>query len=210
MDKFKKTKKNTLFYQPEIWNKDKTIRKSHNCYSYALNIISKKQIDLCKKIQDKNGKCPIINPQPGQYAGIYDDTKKKLYNCKELVYRILSDNPHIKHIAENEKCPENYYKIALYLKNNYTDYHFYRQDDNGLWSHKDSWRKASNRDYDGKLITNIQSANRGKYTILCGFFMVPYSYKHKHISNITSKYKGWKQNDTRIKTKLDKFLISIL
>ena len=41
--------KNHLIYEPEIWNKDINIKRTHNCYAYALNLIDKKQADICKK-----------------------------------------------------------------------------------------------------------------------------------------------------------------
>ena len=41
-------------YEPERWNKNKYIRKSHNCYSYALNIIDNKLAGRCKKIIRKS------------------------------------------------------------------------------------------------------------------------------------------------------------
>ena len=37
-------------FEPERWNKNKYIRKSHNCYSYALNIIDRKLTRRCKHI----------------------------------------------------------------------------------------------------------------------------------------------------------------
>lgn len=38
-----------IIYEPQKWNDDIFIRKSHNCYSYALNIIEKKRINECKQ-----------------------------------------------------------------------------------------------------------------------------------------------------------------
>jgi len=36
-------------YEPNKWNKNKYILKSHNCYMYALNKIDKKIMNTCKK-----------------------------------------------------------------------------------------------------------------------------------------------------------------
>ena len=36
-------------YEPEIWNKDINIKRTHNCYAYALNLIYKEQANICKK-----------------------------------------------------------------------------------------------------------------------------------------------------------------
>jgi hypothetical protein len=40
------------------------------------------------------------------------------------------------------------------------DYHWYRQDDNGLWSHKPGSTPVINVDASGKLITDPGAANR--------------------------------------------------
>ena len=105
--------------------------------------------------------------------------------------KVLADNPYIKQVSKNEKLPENYYRIALYSKDNASDYHYYRQDANGLWSHKNGWRKATNKDNKGRIIRDPDTADRGKYINHCGFFMVPISEDLKDMSNITVKYKDW-------------------
>ena len=38
-----------LIYEPSKWNDDIFIRKSHNCYSYALNIIQKEGLKMSKE-----------------------------------------------------------------------------------------------------------------------------------------------------------------
>ena len=35
---------NHPIYEPEKWNKDINIKKTHNCYAYALNLIDKEQV----------------------------------------------------------------------------------------------------------------------------------------------------------------------
>lgn len=50
------------------------------------------------------------------------------------------------------------------------DYHWYRLDDNGCWSHKIGGNPVSNKDNSGNLIPDPQTANRGPYTVFCGFF----------------------------------------
>jgi len=62
--------------------------------------------------------------------------------------------------------------LVLTCKDDKTDYHFYRQDQNGLWSHKNSWRKATNKDAKGRLIKDPKKCDRGKFTIFCGYYMV--------------------------------------
>ena len=53
----KKTRKikltNVPVYEPNKWNSNKYIKKSHNCYAYALNLIDKKRATKCKKMKTK-------------------------------------------------------------------------------------------------------------------------------------------------------------
>ena len=59
---------------------------------------------------------------------------------------MLKDNPLIKKLKKNQECPDGFYKIALFCISDGSDYHFYRQDNNGLWSHKFGWKIATNKD----------------------------------------------------------------
>jgi hypothetical protein len=52
------------------------------------------------------------------------------------------------------------------------DFHFYRQDANGMWSHKVSSDPAQNVDASGNPISNPETADRGIYTDFCGYFCV--------------------------------------
>ncbi|MGF7228556.1 MAG: hypothetical protein ACQR33_01075 [Candidatus Saccharibacteria bacterium] len=69
---------------------------------------------------------------------------------------------------------EGYYRVALvFAAGNNSDFHWYRQDDSGLWSHKNGWHPATNKDDDGRLITDPQTATRHDYPIFGGYFLVP-------------------------------------
>ena len=184
--------KNHPIYEPEIWNKDINIKRTHNCYAYALNLIDKKQADICKKYLKITNKkdCPSLRPQPGQYSGFIDEYKHHLFSCKKIEIRMKKDNPLIKKLKKNEECPNNFYKIALVCASNGSDYHFYRQDNNGLWSHKDGWKLATNKDAKGRIIKNPELAERGHLDLFCGYYAVPNLSKYKNMSNITRPYKN--------------------
>ena len=155
--------KNHPIYEPEKWNKDINIKKTHNCYAYALNLIDKEQANICKiymKITTKND-CPSLRPQPGQYSGFIDEYNPHPFSCKQIELRMIKDNPLIKKLKNNQECPNNFYKIALVCASDGSDYHFYRQDNSGFWSHKDGWKKATNKDAKGRLIKNPELAERG-------------------------------------------------
>ena len=101
-------------YQQHIWNENKDIRNSHNCYSYFLNDINHDLKNIYKGENKKTRK--ILNPQPGHYCGM---SKRVIYNettCKNITERVLCDNPDIKVINNNDDnfdCGSDYYKGAL-------------------------------------------------------------------------------------------------
>lgn len=154
-------------FQPNKWNID-GIQRFNNCYAYAFRAISP---DYTSK------------PQPGDFAGIdsvnYDD-----YHCSNFSELIQKDYPDVLISSETEECPCGYYKIALFMDDSppYKDYHFYRQDSDGTWSHKPGGTKAIRVDDSGNVIDNPSEANRNyedsskkyNYDKNCGFYCYPY------------------------------------
>ena len=51
------------------------------------------------------------------------------------------------------------------------DYHWYRQDQNGCWSHKPGQSPARNTDQNGNTIGDPRTAARGPYTSFCTFMV---------------------------------------
>jgi hypothetical protein len=100
--------------------------------------------------------------------------------------RMLLDNPYIKKTTYENKCPNGFYKIALVFKDDKINYHFYREDKNKLWSHKDGWEKATNKDNDNKLIEDPKYCNRGDYTIFNNYYIVPIDSSLKNMANLYS------------------------
>ena len=185
-------------FEPERWNKNKYVRKSHNCYSYALNIIDDDLAGRCKRIirkakktrkkhkhnktkKGKKGDCGVLKPQPGAYSKTIRNRGK--YNCKKVTFRMIKDNPVMKPIAKGAPCPINYYLIAMSCIPDGSDYHFYRQDASGLWSHKNGGNIARNTDESGKLIHDPEKADRGRYSVFCGFYTVPNDSQFKRMSS---------------------------
>lgn len=185
--------KSSPAFNPNKWNRDQSIKKSHNCYAYSLNLINNKTSKLCDKYMKKTKKrnCKMFKPQPGRLSGYLDEYKdKKVFTCKRLYRRIRKDNPVIKKLRPNQKVPEGYYKIALAVTSDFDDYHFYRQDNDGLWSHKNGKNRAKFTDKNSRLIKNPEKANRGKYKNFCGYYMVPKNEKIKNMSNKTRRFRN--------------------
>ena len=88
------------------------------------------------------------------------------YNCNEIVKRTLADNPHIRVITEQEAkeigCNMDEYMGAVVVAPKY-DYHYYRMNDDGQWTHKPGYKPSTHLDADNNIIVNPKYANR-KYS----------------------------------------------
>jgi hypothetical protein len=163
-------------YDPSLWNLYIAIKETHNCYSYAMNVFDKKQIQRCK------GQTECNSPfhQPGKASGHPKFSDYKPKTCPNMIARILGDN-YTNYITDFETpCKPSYSKIALIIDES-DDYHFLRMDSNGYWSHKPGGMRVTNVDAYGHYIWNPKLANydyasRGKselkYDIFCSYFCV--------------------------------------
>jgi len=143
-------------YEPDKWNHPDELRNPHNCYTYFLNKQDPKLTAKCKET-----KCKMRNPlkpQPGYWAYYPRIKDKSKYNCDILVERILADNPNLIK-TDNMKCPPGHSAGVVTVHDGLT-YHFYRQDKDGFWSHKDGATNAKRVDSDGKYILDPRTANR--------------------------------------------------
>jgi hypothetical protein len=189
-------------YNPENWT-DPIIEGSHNCYAYFLDDhipdIKRECEGHCPKFNVKNGrricntkpdKCDDLKPQPGDFAvknGLLKENKY-VYNCETILDKVLLDNTN-KFTNENKifrttfekKCPPNHYKGAVVVHPKKT-YHFYRQDKNGRFSHKQGTLKVENTDASGNAIWTPHLADRNykkdksdgiNYTDFCSYVCVP-------------------------------------
>jgi hypothetical protein len=167
-------------YNPEKFNNDINIRKSHNCYMYALNKIDNK---LAKKWQtncsDLN-KCIRLKHRPGNVNGYI--SKPEVSTCENIRKGVLEDNPSIYLSNQHDICKNGYYKIASSVNEN-KSFHFYRQDKNNLWSHKDGGTRATNLDKSQNEILDPKYCNRGSYKTFCNYFCVPNGKLYKTRSN---------------------------
>lgn len=73
-------------------------------------------------------------------------------------------------------CPYGSYKVALVMDPG-VEFHWYRQDADGFWSHKRGHLPVTRRDASNHLIVNPQHADRNygdvNYTQFCDFYCVP-------------------------------------
>jgi len=154
-------------YRGEAWSRDYMIQATHNCYSYFLD-------DLRK--YSRAGK-----PQPGLYS--MGPGYENAITCKSIKKRVIADNPRYVITWSLERlydvCPKGYYKGFMAINSLGQDYHFYRQDSDGTWSHKPGGTAVSRTDASRQRIYNPLTADRmyGKrggidYDKPCTFFCV--------------------------------------
>lgn len=149
-------------WNPRQWNQIEKIIAHHNCYSYATDTYS----------LNRNGKA-----QPGYFSGL-DGVEEDQYNCLNFLKRLRRDIPSFVLTSFDAKCPKGFHKafMAIDPKKNDVDYHFYRQDRNGRWSHKPGRTEVTNLDAKNKPILNPLKANRKysgyQYIIPCFFFCI--------------------------------------
>ena len=171
-------------YNPDLWNLEKAIRLTHNCFTYAYNIIDPFQIEECKKDPD----CDIPFHQPGYKSGYPEFNDKDPKTCPNLIARLMADNPtKIIPSSFELKCPKGTSKIALVMDPD-QDYHFLRQDAPkkgsriGYFSQKSGALPVTNLDAKGHEIYDVALADHNfnesarnqplNYDFFCGYFCV--------------------------------------
>ena len=141
-----------------------------NCYAYAL--------DLQKNpLNDKN--FPVFSDgyclQPGDLAGdgieisifdyIYGSAAEKIINNVKKDAEVAGFS--FKETTRDTPVTKGNWKVALVISPYAPDegiyrydYHWYRQNDDGTWSHKPGTTEVTNLDYSDKIIKNPQTSNR--------------------------------------------------
>jgi hypothetical protein len=136
-------------FNPGFWNNDPTVRSSNNCYNYASNWRTN------------------TFAQPGRGCGhMYT-----AITCAEVTRGALCDGMHHRFdcFPDGEK-PRYLVALVIAPGPGFVDYHWYRLQAGGFWGHKPGGTAARNVDDSGQLILSPETADRGPYTIFCGYF----------------------------------------
>tara|TARA_B110000211_G_scaffold227146_1_gene281617 strand:+ start:994 stop:1509 length:516 start_codon:yes stop_codon:yes gene_type:complete len=153
-------------YNPDKWELSVDDHEINNCYSYVMNIM---ETDIIEK------------RQPGEKCNLEFE-----YDCKNIEKMMQCDFPSITKLDNiDTEIPCDHYRIALVLdkKGEHLDYHFYRQDLNGYWSHKTGHDPITNLDASNNIISNPEKIDRNydkdkndqfNYDIFCGYYSVKY------------------------------------
>jgi hypothetical protein len=145
-------------YDPAKWNDPHHVF-SNNCYNYACDIMTDTfaQPGLAHGIKSYAIYCPEVG-NAAIADGLKKEPEKKCLGCTHLIALVVGTS----HVSGNR------------------DFHWYRLDNNGLWSHKPASLPVSDRDASTKLIKNPETANRDyngpdyyvNYDTFCTYFCV--------------------------------------
>ena len=93
---------------------------------------------MIMKYLKQNKSCKKRGP-PIPNKNIYAFPPGKKVTCDSIMYGVRNDIPNVEILKEKD-CPENKYKVALFIDEKDKSHHFLRQDkcNNpfGIWSHK--------------------------------------------------------------------------
>jgi len=189
-------------FEPDKWNDEGFIQPTSNSYAYVLD----KRVEQISEISATPPK--ITGMQPGQAAGKVL-TSLAIESLREAFIEDGSPDkliPALRCIADRDAmlpppAKSGYYLMALVAtsRDGYdlstkafylADFHCYRQDSDGGWSHKPGHTPVLRSDADEQIISNPETAARRKnlgtiyiptigetplildYDIFCGYFYV--------------------------------------
>jgi hypothetical protein len=142
-------------YNPGAWNIP-AVQPYNNCYNYANNLITN------------------TFAQPGRATGhMYT-----ALTCGSVQPAAQSDGlVPVANFSGTLAAGKGWY-VALVIWPN-ADFHWYRQDKVGCWSHKPGSTAVRNVDNAGHAITDPKTCNRGPYTTFCTYMVTKHGV---HIS----------------------------
>ncbi|MCQ2426996.1 MAG: RICIN domain-containing protein [Clostridia bacterium] len=158
-----------------------------NCFQYVLNCQSRPW----------NPSSPFVFMQPGDYSHTsvagYNTNPSLIVNAVERDVSFFDTDYGPGYIFEPigryDECPEGSIKVALVISSD--DYHWYKQDSDGLWSHKQGQLPVSRYDISGHLIIDPQTAERGGYQTFVGYFaLTPWNIIYSAEGSMSSQISG--------------------
>ncbi len=156
-------------YEPDKWNDTDSggdVQDGNNCYDYAADRPSDPKPGGSQP--GRAGGKPLPEHGPITCDQVIESAEADGFDCGQE-----SGEP----VTKDSNCPDGCWKVALVLQpardvEHTNDYHWYRQDGDGKWSHKPGAGEATNEDNSGNEITAPETADRGIYTTFCGYCCV--------------------------------------
>lgn len=136
-------------FDPGKWNTNPTVLRNNNCYNYANDLITN------------------TFAQPGRGTG-QDGPYPP--SCGGTADAAIRDG--LIRLSSPDITPAEGQIVALVVSTTpgFFDYHWYRRDSTGMWSHKPGQTAARNTDNSGNTIGDPRECDRGPYNNFCGFF----------------------------------------
>jgi len=142
-----------------------------NCYAYAMKLENDPRTE--KPFQRK--------PQPGEFSGngltardlrgdsetVKSNINKKVLADAEVLNLNYTEVSSADHVAKSGN-----WVVALVYATDGTDYHWYRRNDDGTWSHKPGSTPIISWDASGHTITDPATCDRGIYDGFLGYYEV--------------------------------------
>ena len=157
-----------MSYAPSVWN-NPTYAMYSNCYTYALSFFTNKV----------GGARPgdfSVNPvfPSWQTNNAYKDQQiARMNGDAKVMFNAFDISPYWCTFANYFTPSKNGYRVAMYVHPG-RDFHFYRQDYGGYWSHRRAQLDIENLDNSNQSITDPEYANRDyglfNYTDFCGIY----------------------------------------
>jgi len=138
-------------YNPATWNTP-AVQPHNNCYNYANNRITN------------------TFAQPGRASG---HPLTQMQNCNGAggaQPAAVSDGLAVTGGFSGHLTAGQGYYVALVVWPG-SDFHWYRQDNVGCWSHKPGSTAVRNLDNAGRSISDPRTADRGPYTLFCSYMI---------------------------------------
>ena len=142
-----------------------------NCYAYAMKLEN----------DPRTGRPFTRKPQPGEFSGNgltardlrgNSETVKKAINAKVSAdAKVLNLNYTEVNSADHVPKAGNWV-VALAYATDGSDYHWWRKNEDGTWSHKPGSTPIIHWDASGNTITDPGNCNRGIYDGFLGYYEV--------------------------------------
>ncbi len=142
-----------------------------NCYAYAMKLEN----------DPRTGEPFQSKPQPGEFSGngltyrdLYGDseTVKNNINKKVIADAEVLNLNYIEVSSANHTAKPGNWVVALAYATDGSDYHWYRRNDDGSWSHKPGSTPIINWDAAGQTISDPATCDRGIYDGFLGYYEV--------------------------------------
>jgi hypothetical protein len=140
-------------FEPSKWNGAAHVG-VNTCYNYATDVRTDH------------------SALPGEGSGSGCCGTDASVTCGKVGAKVVQDGL-VKVTSLNATNPANSHYLALVVEPAGTpgrDFHFYRRDCDGTWSHKVGNAPARNWDESFNTITDPEACDRGPYTVFCGYY----------------------------------------